>query len=707
MLGLVFGLVYFGVLMSWLVPVTTLGWSVLAIGQAAWMALLFAYAARVWRDDRPFRTAAALGIGWVAVEWLRGVLPFGGFTWGGLGYTQHDNPLLLPLASLAGVWGISFVLVAVNALVLAAGLRARRPWIAPARLVATAAVLALLPGAIPLAAPDGPAADVAIVQGNVPKEIAFESRIIEDRVVAENHVRLHGRLADDPPDLAIWAENALDLDPRRDAALRDLVTGAVSGVGAPALVGAITEDEAGRLFNENLLYDGSGRITSRYRKNHLVPFGEYVPFRGLLEGRIEAIEQVRSDLTPGHRPGRFDLPGASFASAICFENSFPDLLREFVTPETGFIVVSTNNATFRRSPAAAQHVVMSELRAVETGRWVVHAAISGISAIVDTRGGVRAETELFEPAILRASVPRADGRTVFDFIGGWLPAVFVLGAALALIAPRSARRREAAPLEGLPSTAVILPTYDEAGSIEEVLRGVLAAGERVTAIVVDDGSPDGTADVVRGMGEQRVALIERDGKQGLASAYAVGFRRALESGADLIVEMDADLSHRPADLGSLLEGARRHDLTIGSRYVPGGSIPGWRLGRRLLSRGGNLYARLLLGMPIKDATSGFRIFRRALLQDLLAGGVSADGYAFQVELAYRSWRLGYDVGEVPITFEDRRAGRSKLSRRIVVEALVRILGWAVRDRLLGRAPGGQPGRRPSGPRPLDAEERIG
>lgn len=689
LLGFVFGAVYFGALMYWLTPLTILGWSVLVLGSAAWLALAFAAAAAAWREDHPIRSALAIGAIWVAVEWIRGVMPFGGFGWGGLGSTQHDNPLLLPLASVLGSWGISFVLAAVNALVLEGGLRLRRGWGRPARLGAIAAAMAILPVLIPLPAPDGPPVDVVVVQGNVPLELAIEDRILEDRIVAEHHARLHATLAADPPDLAVWPENALDQDPRRDPDLATLVEGAVTSVGAPTLIGAITLEADGLLRNEDLLYAGDGRLVARYVKNHLVPFGEYVPFRDLLEGRVPQIEQVRADLTPGNEPGRFTIPGTGvgFAAAICFENAFPDLLREFVTDDSAFIVISTNNSTFGVTAAPRQHVVLSEMRAVETGRWVVHAAITGISAIVDHRGRVQETTPLFEHALLRADIPQATGRTVFGVIGGWLPAGFVLAAALAVLSPRRPRRRVLAPLPAAARTCVVLPTYNEAGTIDEVLTGVLAAGERVEVLVVDDGSPDGTADRVRErMGQGRVALLEREAKAGLAGAYLAGFQRALEAGYDLVVEMDADLSHRPQDLRTILAGVRSHHVTIGSRYVAGGAIPDWSLPRRVLSLGGNLYARALLGLPVRDATSGFRAYRADALAELLDPPPTAEGYAFQVELAYRAWRRGLSVGEVPITFVDRTQGQSKLSRGIVLEALWRLAWWALRDRVLRRSP---------------------
>jgi apolipoprotein N-acyltransferase len=686
-LGLIFGLVYFGVLLSWLIPITRLGWFVLVAVQAGYMALLLAFTAAVWREESPVRSSFAIAAGWAAVEWLRGLWPVGGFTWGGLGYTQHDNPLLLPLASIAGVWGISFVVASANALVLAAGVRFRREPLFATRIIAMAAVAVFLPVLVPIPAPEGPAVDVAVVQGNVPKFVAVGSRIIEDRIVAENHARQHVRLVSDPPDLAVWPENAIDRDPTRDPELGPLVTEPIRAVGAYTLVGAVTETDDGRLFNQDLLYTPDARPVARYTKNHLVPYGEYVPFRRYLSW-IKALEQVPRDMTPGERPGLFDIPKGRFAAVICFENAFPDLVRRFLARNAGFLVVSTNNATFLRSPASAQHVVMSELRAVENGRWVVHAAISGISAIVDHRGRVVGETALFKPAILRADIPQGKARTVFNVIGGWIPVMFFVGALGGFMAARRRKRLETSPSPDDPRVAVVLPTYNERDNVEEVLRRLLAVGERIDVIVVDDSSPDGTGELVRkhpATQEGRVALMERPGKQGLASAYRDGFRRALDSGYDLVVEMDSDLSHRPEDLPRLLEGARHFDLTVGSRYIKGGAIQNWSLSRRILSRGGNIYARIILGHRVKDSTSGYRAFRPEVLVHLLERGIASEGYGFQIELAYRAWQAGFSVGEVPITFEDRKAGTSKLSRGIVIEALWRVLQWGIRDRFLRRS----------------------
>ena len=678
LLGLVFGLTHYGLQLSWLTVQTWLGWALYAAWQALCMAAVFWLTARAWRGERPVRSAFAFGAIWTALEWARLSWPFGGIVWADLGATQHDNPLLLPAASVVGSLGIAFVVASVNGLVLSALNRTRR---VPAAMAAVALVVG--PVVIPLRTPDGPRVDVAAIQGSIPERLATVSRILENRIVAASHARLTRSLASDPPDLLVWPENALDDDPTIDPEMGAIVFDAVTTAGAHALIGAITVDGTGHLYNENLLYDPGGRLAGRYRKNHVLPFGEYVPFRRYL-GWLPDVDRVRDDLSAGTEPGRFRIPAGRFASAICFENVFADLIRRYTTAEMGFLVISTNNASFKRSAAPEQHVALSEMRAVENGRWVVHAALSGISAVIDHRGRVHGTTALFRPQILRAAIPQADGRTIFNVIGGWLPAAYWAGLALAMVAVRQPRRRPAGPLPAHPAVAVVLPTYDERHTIAAAVEGVRAVGDRVSVVVVDDASPDGTADVVRSLPPERLTLVERPGKRGLASAYADGFRRALDAGADLVVEMDADLSHRARDLPALLAAARDHHLVIGSRYVPGGAVRNWGRLRLLLSRGGNAYARLVLGLPVRDATSGYRVFRRDLLEHLLAAGITAEGYGFQVELAYRAWRDGFSVGEAPITFEERRAGESKISGGIVTEALWHILRWGIRDRLFRR-----------------------
>jgi dolichol-phosphate mannosyltransferase len=235
---------------------------------------------------------------------------------------------------------------------------------------------------------------------------------------------------------------------------------------------------------------------------------------------------------------------------------------------------------------------------------------------------------------------------------------------------------------------VIVPTYNERDTIEWVLEQTTRLPVSVDVLVVDDSSPDGTAQLARAFATEHsgVDVVVRETKSGLASAYLEGFGLALERGYDLVVEMDCDLSHDPEELPRLLEGARSHDLTVGSRYVPGGSVTNWSSIRRALSKGGNFYTRLMLGLPTHDATSGYRVYRRDVLRALVADPIRSDGYGFQIELVDRAWRMGYDVGEVPITFREREHGVSKISRRIVLEALWLVTVWGVQTRLGGRRP---------------------
>ena len=226
---------------------------------------------------------------------------------------------------------------------------------------------------------------------------------------------------------------------------------------------------------------------------------------------------------------------------------------------------------------------------------------------------------------------------------------------------------------------VVVPTYNEADSVEEVLDRVLAVDARADVLVVDDGSPDGTAKLVaaRCDDEPRLHLLERDAKRGLGAAYRAGFAWGLARGYDVLVEMDADLSHPPERLPALLDALAGADLAIGSRYVPGGRTVNWSKLREAISRGGNAYVRLALGVPVRDMTAGYRAYRREVLEALPVEAVQSNGYCFQVEMAHRTWREGFRVVELPITFTERTSGVSKMSRQIVAEALWRVTVWAL------------------------------
>jgi dolichol-phosphate mannosyltransferase len=228
----------------------------------------------------------------------------------------------------------------------------------------------------------------------------------------------------------------------------------------------------------------------------------------------------------------------------------------------------------------------------------------------------------------------------------------------------------------------VIPTYDERENLELIVGRVRVATPDVDILVADDNSPDGTGDIADGIaaGDGQVHVLHRAGKEGLGAAYLAGFAWALERGYDVIVEMDADGSHQPEQLPRLLEALGRADVVLGSRWVPGGRVENWPASRMFLSRGGNTYTRLALGIPLRDATGGYRAFRRTALETLDLAGVASQGYCFQVDLAWRAVQRGLRVVEVPITFVERVRGNSKMSGSIVRESLTRVTRWGIRHR---------------------------
>lgn len=224
---------------------------------------------------------------------------------------------------------------------------------------------------------------------------------------------------------------------------------------------------------------------------------------------------------------------------------------------------------------------------------------------------------------------------------------------------------------------VCIPTYNEKDNIEPITSAVLAAtGADTHILVIDDNSPDGTGEIVKRLqtGQSRLHLLSRAGKEGLGRAYIAGFKWALENGYDVIVEMDADFSHRPEDLVKILKAIEPVDFAIGSRYVGDGRTVNWGLGRKIISRGGSLYTRMILGYPLADWTGGFNAWKAQTLRAIGLDAVKSNGYSFQIELKYRALKAGCKGVEVPIVFEDRRVGQSKMSMKIVIEAFTRVWG---------------------------------
>jgi dolichol-phosphate mannosyltransferase len=236
---------------------------------------------------------------------------------------------------------------------------------------------------------------------------------------------------------------------------------------------------------------------------------------------------------------------------------------------------------------------------------------------------------------------------------------------------------------GVGRVLVVIPTYNESDNIRRITARVRAAVPEVDILIADDNSPDGTGRIADELSaaDERVHVLHRPGKQGLGAAYIAGFALARERGYDAVVEMDADGSHSPEELPRLLDALRDADLVIGSRYVTGGTLVNWPVRRLVLSRGANLYTRIALGMPVKDATAGYRAYRMPVLEKIELDSVASQGYCFQVDLGWRTYRHGFRVAEVPITFVERERGASKMSSAVVREALWRVTVWGTRARL--------------------------
>jgi len=484
-LGLVAGLAFFGVHLRWIEVFGNLAWASLSIAQALFVAAFFALVPATrrlggWR-------VALLPACWAALELVRAHAPLGGFPWGILGLTQHGGGPLLPLARVVGVYGLSAVVVAVN-LALAMAVRAvlaaappeatqarlpearqarpearqarpevrqarlpearqgraaaGAPWRRPAAALAWAALAAALPLAglaAPAAPPvDGPSLDVVAVQGNVPgrgRADRLGQEALADAETFANHVAATTRLAGDrpPPDLVVWGEGAVNDDPFADPALLRGIREAAGAAGAPLLLGATTDVPPDRVANEALLFTPGGMLADRYVKRRLVPFGEYVPGGATMRRLLPVTNEAGRDRAPGRRLEPLLVDGVRFGTIICWESAYAEDPRRLARDGARFLVVLTNNSSWGLAPGSRQHLATSQLRAVETGRTVVHAAISGISAVVGPDGTARQRTGLYEAATVRAAVAPRSGLTVYTRFGRLVEAV-LLGLAVGTLA---------------------------------------------------------------------------------------------------------------------------------------------------------------------------------------------------------------------------------------------------------------------------------
>ena len=461
-LGLLTGLTFFLPLLSWTnLEVGNLPWLLLGGFEACYLALMGAAAAWAspvadrWRASWPVLT----GLLWVAQETLRSTVPFGGFPWGRLAFSQADGPLVR-FAALGGAPLVTFAVALVGGLLAAAAWAALRHRWRPltgawAAVIAVAAVALLAPvssGAVtddPVGADD--AVTVAIVQGNVPRlGLDFNA---QRQAVLDNHADATVELARQVaagqaarPDLVVWPENSSDIDPLRYPAAAARISEAADAVGAPILVGAVLSGPGpGQVRNAGLLWQPGGGpdLDQLYIKRRPVPFAEYVPFRDLARLVSKEVDRVRSDFVAGTTPGVVATPAVTIGDVICFEVAYDDVVRDTVTGGGRLIVVQTNNATFNNAEAL-QQLAMVRLRAVEHGMPALMASTVGVSGFVDRDGRVSGATEFFTEAVVVRQVRPGDGTTVATRVGRWPEAVLVLLAVSVLVTAgllrRSARR---------------------------------------------------------------------------------------------------------------------------------------------------------------------------------------------------------------------------------------------------------------------------
>jgi apolipoprotein N-acyltransferase len=708
-LGFITGFAFFIVLLSWLLITGTDAWLILTVAEAAYFVPLGAGIAAVSRLPGAPVWQACL---WVAEEALRDRWPLGGFSWGRLAFSQSGSAFTR-YASLGGAPLLTFVVALAGGLVavaVAGGTRLR--WRAASALGAVA--LACCGLVIPLPAANGRAVTAGIVQGNVPHlGLDFLGRA---ETVLHNHVNGTERLASlvragrlHKPDLVILPEDASDVDPYGDPAAYALIQSAVRDAGVPTLIGTLAFAPDGQhLYNRGVVWDPRTGPGAYYDKQHLVPFGEYVPWRSLLGPSISELQRIPYDQVPGHHPGALRLGPATVGDVICFEIAYDGIVRSAVTHGGQAIVVQTNNADWGLTAQPVQQLAIARLRAVEHDRPVLIAATSGISAVIGPDGRVIATTRQFTPALLDRTVRLSDARTLADQLGEvpeWLLVIAgTCAAGYAVITRRAGRGRAGTPDTGqrragsvtgrfAGRTVVIMPTYNERDNLEAIVARLRAAVPAAEVLVVDDNSPDGTGEEADRLAasDSSVHVLHRAAKAGLGAAYIAGFRWALERDYDAMVEMDADGSHQPEELPRLLGALGDADLVLGSRYMEGGRTENWARSREMLSRGANTYTRLMLGIGVRDATGGFRAYRATTLRKIDLNEVESQGYCFQIDLALRATRAGLAVAEVPITFVERSAGTSKMNKAIVREALLRVTVWGIERRLgwlRGRLTGG-------------------
>jgi apolipoprotein N-acyltransferase len=450
--GFWWGIAFFGVLLSWTWYFGAVAFLPLVWAGGLYIALPGTLVATFARYDlrSPWLTAAL----WVLFEQLRGRFPFGGLPWGETGAALHDFPVARALASWGGVAFVSFLIVAFNGFVadafVSGWVRSRRGLgFASAGMAAIVAVTAVGYALRFEPTPQGELR-IATLQGNDQNRDIIDPFEFE-QVVVEQHFALAEQLEGDF-DLIVFPESALNRDPEVDQALRDRIVAIGAEHDSVMLVNALQPAPAGvegKDYNTNLVFEPDGTLQGKYAKQHLVPFGEYVPFRSQLDF-LGALDQIPYDYAHGKGRRLFDVDGYRMATIICFESAFGPLVRDFVRDGAEFVVITTNNRSYRRSGNARQHLALSQMRAAETGRPVVHASISGVTGIIDADGHVHDTTDLFVNETVTAEIQPTTGQTPYVRYGDWV--LWGSGIALIGMALYARLRRAPAPIgSGEPS----------------------------------------------------------------------------------------------------------------------------------------------------------------------------------------------------------------------------------------------------------------
>jgi apolipoprotein N-acyltransferase len=440
--GWLCGVCFYAVSLWWLHSLSPVAMPLLGSFLALWWAGAGAVVATLHRRGltAPWWPAAV----WVAMESLRGAWPLGGLTWGEWGYAFHDIPVVRALAPFGGVRLITGLVVVVAGVLLdvvVAGARRATPRAATAVAGAVAVAAVVGAGVVGPGTHTSGQVRIATVQGNdLNRDLTLEER--QANYLPANHFRLAEGI-EGPVDLVIFPESSMDATQANAAAVRDGITATATRLHAAVIANDSSVSLAdGRRANVNSYYDATGQLVGTYAKRHLVPFGEYIPFRSLF-GDLSVLERVGRDTRPGAGRVMWDVAGIPFGTMICFESAFAADARGYARDGAQLLVVTTNNRSYQRTANTEQHVAMSQLRAAETGRPVVHAAISGMSAFIDADGDVVARTHLFEPTVLVETVTATTGRTPYVALGEWAVALawltVGLGAAIVLVRARRDR----------------------------------------------------------------------------------------------------------------------------------------------------------------------------------------------------------------------------------------------------------------------------